>query len=66
MGGIPPESHHIERAPLMVALRQVYFVDNVTTSGNTLQACRNALGHGAGLVFADAAPHRVQVQATLF
>jgi hypothetical protein len=46
-------------------LRQTYFVDNVTTSGHTLEAARAALGFGAGLVFADAASHRTQLQATL-
>jgi hypothetical protein len=50
----------------MLTLRQTYFVDNVTTSGNTLEAARLALGFGAGLVFADAAPRRIQLQATLF
>ncbi len=49
----------------LLALRQTYFVDNVTTSGNTLQAARDALGFGAGLVFADAASRRAQIQATL-
>jgi hypothetical protein len=41
-------------------------VDNVTTSGHTLQAARDALGFGTGLVFADAAHRRTQLQATLF
>jgi len=35
-------------------LRKIYFVDNVTTSGNTLQACHDALGFGTGLVYAEA------------
>jgi len=35
-------------------LRKVYFVDNCTTSGNTLQACHDALGFGTGLVYAEA------------
>ena len=50
----------------MLTLRQTYFVDNVTTSGHTLEAARPALGFGAGLVFADAASRRTQIQATLF
>ena len=65
LGPIPPEQHHFARTRKMLTLRQTYFVDNVTTSGHTLQAARNALGFGAGLVFADAAPRRVQIQATL-
>jgi hypothetical protein len=48
----------------MLTLRQTYFVDNVTTSSNTLEA-RGALGFGAGLVFADAASRRTQLQASL-
>jgi predicted amidophosphoribosyltransferase len=35
-------------------LKRVYFVDNVITSGNTLEACAQALGFGTGLVYADA------------
>ena len=62
----PPEQHHLARTRKALTLRQTYFVDNVTTSGNTLEAARAALGFGAGLVFADAAPRRVQLQATLF
>src|SRR5262245_16877489 len=66
LGPIPPEQHHFARTRKALTLRQTYFVDNVTTSGNTLEAARLALGFGAGLVFADAAPRRVQLQATLF
>src|SRR5439155_8228098 len=66
-----PWPHHAPRASFRthhnaLTLRQTYFVDNVTTSGHTLEAARAALGFGAGLVFADAAPRRVQLQATLF
>jgi hypothetical protein len=66
LGPIPPDQHHFARTRKLLSLRQTYFVDNVTTSGNTLEAARAALGFGAGLVFADAAPRRVQLQATLF
>jgi hypothetical protein len=66
LGSIRPEQHHFARTRKVLTLRQTYFVDNVTTSGNTLEAARLALGFGAGLVFADAAPRRVQIQATLF
>jgi hypothetical protein len=65
LGPIAPEQHHFARTRKALTLRQTYFVDNVTTSGNTMEAARLALGFGAGLVFADAAPHRVQIQATL-
>jgi hypothetical protein len=66
LGSIRPEQHHFARTRKVLTLRQTYFVDNVTTSGNTLEAARLALGFGAGLVFADAAPRRIQIQATLF
>jgi len=66
LGPITPEQHHFARARKVLTLRQTYFVDNVTTSGHTLEAARTALGFGAGLVFADAATRRTQIQATLF
>jgi hypothetical protein len=65
LGPIPPDQHHFARNRKALTLRQTYFVDNVTTSGHTMEAARAALGFGAGLVFADAAPRRVQIQATL-
>jgi hypothetical protein len=66
LGPISPDQHHLARTRKTLTLRQTYFVDNVTTSGHTLEAARLALGFGAGLVFADAAPRRTQIQATLF
>jgi hypothetical protein len=56
LGPIAPEQHHLARNRKVLTLRQTYFVDNVTTSGHTLEAARLALGFGAGLVFADARP----------
>ncbi len=50
----PPDEHHMKRALWHLGYRQVYFVDNVATSGNTMRAAFSALGRGAGLVFADA------------
>ena len=54
---LKPEDHCILRrtgGPLL-PLRKTYFVDNVLTSGNTVEACRLAfMGMGAGLVYADA------------
>ena len=66
LGPISPEQHHFARTRKLLTLRQTYFVDNVTTSGHTMEAARVALGFGAGLVFADAANRRTQIQATLF
>jgi hypothetical protein len=66
LGPITAEAHHFKRTPKALTLRQTYLVDNVTTSGHTLQAAHDALGFGTGLVFADAADRRTQVQATLF
>ncbi|MGO9200487.1 MAG: hypothetical protein ACLQM8_08105 [Limisphaerales bacterium] len=63
---LPADQHHLARTRKVPTLRQTYFVDNVTTSGHTLEAAGAALGFGAGLVFADAAGHCPQVQATLF
>jgi len=62
-----PEDHLIFLArPDRIALTgtaRIYFVDNVITSGNTIEACRQAmLGLGTGLVYADAhhdAPNNV-------
>ena len=65
LGPIPTDQHHLARTRKVLTLRQTYFVDNVTTSGHTLEAARLALGFGAGLVFADAATRRTQIQATL-
>ena len=66
LGPITAEAHHFKRTAKPLTLRQTYLVDNVTTSGHTLQAARDALGFGTGLVFADAADRRTQLQATLF
>ena len=56
---LEPEAHQIFLAfPDRIALTgndRIYFVDNVLTSGNTIEACRQAmLGFGTGLVYADA------------
>ena len=56
--GLPPlsvEAHGIVRTSTrLIPCRPTYLVDNVTTSGTTIRACQDALGFGAGLVFADA------------
>jgi len=57
-GPLAVEAHHITRKPgKWISLRhgeRLYFVDNTATSGNTLAACRAAIGAGEGLVFSDA------------
>ena len=53
----PPEEHHLRAALSTLSHRQLYFVDNVATSGNTMRAAFAALQRGAGLVFADAGHH---------
>jgi len=50
----PPEQHALKATLWSLGCRQVYFVDNVATSGNTLRAAYAAMNRGAGLVFADA------------
>lgn len=67
---IPPEKHGIRRRPdrSLVPLRKTYYVDNVLTSGNTIEACRQAFhGLGTGLVYADAhhvMPNRIATERT--
>jgi len=54
---ISPAEHRIRRRPdrSLVPLRKTYFVDNVLTSGNTIEACRLTFhGLDTGLVYADA------------
>ncbi len=53
-GGLTVAEHGFFRRGPPLTARPLYFVDNVTTSGNTLAAARLAFGFGAGLVFADA------------
>jgi predicted amidophosphoribosyltransferase len=54
----PEELNITVRPHKLFTLKQVYFVDNVTTSGATIQACRDALGFGTGLVYAEAMARR--------
>ncbi len=58
-GPLPIDQHHMERNPKKwLDAARTFFVDNCTTSGNTLQAARQALGFGEGLVFSDAGGNR--------
>ena len=60
LGATPPGEHGVSRLSPHHGVRldgrkKVYFVDNVITSGNTIEACRHAFfGIGTGLVYADA------------
>ena len=54
LGACPVADHHFIRTPRWLTVRPTYFVDNVTTSGNTFRAAHLALGFGTGLAFADA------------
>ena len=53
----PPDAHGLKATLWSLGCRQVYFVDNVATSGNTMRAAYAAMNRGAGLVFADAGGH---------
>jgi hypothetical protein len=53
----PPDEHDLKAALSSLCHRQIYFVDNVATSGNSMRAAYAALQRGAGLVFADAGGH---------
>ena len=54
--GLTVEEHAFIRVagPLTATETAYYFVDNVATTGATLEACRAALGFGDGIVWADA------------
>jgi predicted amidophosphoribosyltransferase len=53
--GLTVEEHAMIRiaGPLRITNTVYYFVDNVATTGSTLEACRQALGFGDGVVYAD-------------
>lgn len=62
-GPLSVEAHHITRKPgkwiPMHEGERLFFVDNTTTSGNTLRACYAAIGAGEALVFSDAGMPRL-------
>jgi len=53
--GLRGEEHAMIRVagPLTATATAYYFVDNMATTGSTLDACRAALGFGEGIVWAD-------------
>ena len=56
LSGLRGEEHAMIRVagPLTATNTAYYFVDNMATTGATLDACRQALGFGEGIVWADA------------
>jgi hypothetical protein len=54
----PEELKIVVRPHKPFTLTKIYFVDNVITSGATIQACHDALGFGTGLVYAEALRNR--------
>ena len=52
--GLTFEEHCIIRLVESLEILPLYFVDNVITTGTTIEACRLALGWGTGLAYADA------------
>lgn len=52
--GLTVHDHAIVRTAGPMQALPVYFVDNVITSGTTVDACRRALGWGTSLAYADA------------
>ena len=55
--GLHGDEHAMIRVtgPLTATGTAYYFVDNMATTGATLEACREALGFGDGIVWADEA-----------
>jgi len=55
LAGLRGDEHAMIRVagPLTATATAYYFVDNMATTGSTLDACRAALGFGAGIVWAD-------------
>jgi predicted amidophosphoribosyltransferase len=57
--GLKPADHHFERAGAMLPiLTPVYLVDNVTTTGATMEAALRVIPWADALVYADAKPNR--------
>ena len=58
--GLAIEDHALTRICGPLPAVALYFIDNVTTTGNTLRAARAALGYGDAVCFADASTRRNQ------
>ena len=57
--GLSVGEHGIVRAVGPINMMEVYFVDNVATTGTTIEPCRRALGWGIGLTYADASTKKL-------
>jgi hypothetical protein len=55
--GLSADQHAFERCCGPLLRLPVWFVDNVTTTGNTMKAAHLAFGTGGGIVYADASSH---------
>jgi predicted amidophosphoribosyltransferase len=55
LAGLHGDEHAMVRVagPLTATGTAYYFIDNMATTGTTLAACREALGFGDGIVWAD-------------
>ena len=55
LSGLRGDAHAMVRVagPLTATGTAYYFIDNMATTGATLDACRAALGFGDGIVWAD-------------
>ncbi|MEI6655059.1 MAG: hypothetical protein WCP45_09850 [Verrucomicrobiota bacterium] len=57
--GLNVKQHAFQRCCGPLHRMPVWFVDNVVTTGNTLQAAHLAFGTGDGLVYADASSYSI-------
>ncbi len=55
--GLSADQHAFERCCGPLLRLPVWFVDNVTTTGNTIKAAHLAFGTGGGIVYADASSY---------
>ncbi len=61
--GLTTDEHAIVRSTGPMNIMTLYFIDNVATTGTTIEACRRALGWGTGLTYADASTRKILVPA---
>ena len=64
--GLTVKQHEFQRCCRPLFRLPVWFVDNVVTTGATIQAAHLAFGTGGGLVYADASSfcHRSKTEKT--